>query len=327
MILVTGGAGYIGSHTVKALRHAGFEPLIFDNFSTGHRSFVFDNPCHEGDVREPDDLASVFRNYPIEGVMHFAGLALVGESHEKPELYHQVNVVGGLNLLHAMRIAGVKVLIFSSTCATYGEPEVVPIREDTPQNPINPYGATKLKFEHAIREAHTQFGLKYFSLRYFNAAGADASGAIGEDHSPESHLIPLVFDAAMGRRPSVSIYGTDYPTPDGTCLRDYIHVTDLANAHVAALQTLLKGRGESQAINLGTGSGFSVRSVIDMVRQVTKKEFKVVEAPRRSGDPPELVAAVARAKQVLGWSAECSGLEQIIRSAWAWHQRHFHCHG
>ena len=326
MILVTGGAGYIGSHAIKALRQSGYEPVIFDNFSTGHRSFVRSTPCVEGDLRNPADLAKVFAEYRIEGVMHFAGRALVGESHEKPELYHQINVVGGLNLLAAMEAAGVRRLIFSSTCATYGIPEQVPIREQTPQKPINPYGASKLTFERAIESAHTTNQLEYLSLRYFNAAGADADGEFGEDHIPETHLIPLVFDAAMGRRPEVQILGVDYPTPDGTCLRDYIHVTDLARAHVIGMKALIEGRVKSQAINLGTGSGFSVREVIDTARRVTKKDFIVREMPRRPGDPPILVAAVDRARDVLGWRAEGSGLEQIISSAWSWHQSRFHSH-
>jgi UDP-glucose 4-epimerase len=327
MILVTGGAGYIGSHAVKALRQSGFEPLIFDNFSTGHRSFVRSTPFLEGDLRNPADLAKLFGQFPIEGVMHFAGRALVGESHEKPELYQQINVAGGLNLLAAMEKAGVKRLIFSSTCATYGMPDKIPISEETPQNPINPYGESKLKFERAIESAHVANNLEYLSLRYFNAAGADADGEFGEDHNPETHLIPLVFDAAMGRRPEVQILGTDYPTPDGTCLRDYIHVTDLVRAHVIGMNALLEGRVKSQAINLGTGSGFSVREVINATRRVTKKDFAVREMPRRPGDPPVLVAAVDRAKKVLGWTAAESGIEQIIASAWAWHQTRFHARG
>jgi UDP-glucose 4-epimerase len=259
--------------------------------------------------------------------MHFAGRALVAESIEKPELYHQINVGGGMNLLAAMEKADVKSLIFSSTCATYGIPDKVPIREETPQKPINPYGESKLKFEKAIESAHATNKLEYLSLRYFNAAGADADGEFGEDHVPETHLIPLVFDAAMGRRPEVQILGVDYPTPDGTCLRDYIHVTDLARAHVIGMKALIEGRVKSQAINLGTGSGFSVREVIDTTRRVTKKDFTVREMPRRPGDPPILVAAVDRAKEVLGWSAETSGLERIISSAWSWHQNRFHSRG
>jgi UDP-glucose 4-epimerase len=322
MILVTGGAGYIGSHTVKALTQAGLQPLIFDNFSTGHRSFVKKTPAFEGDIRNCDDLARVFREYPIEGVLHFAGKALVGESAEKPELYYEVNFEGGLNLLNAMKSFGVKFLIFSSTCATYGEPREVPIPEDHPQNPINPYGDSKLAFERALRWFRQAHGLEYLSLRYFNAAGADADGEFGEDHNPETHLIPLILDAAAGRRSEVKIFGTDYPTPDGTCLRDYIHVTDLARAHVVGLQALMDRRTESQAINLGTGFGYSVREVIDAARRITGKNFTVRETGRRPGDPPRLIAAADRAKKALGWSARGSDLNNIVRSAWNWTCRH-----
>ena len=318
MILVTGGAGYIGSHTVKALKASALSPLIFDNFSTGHRSFVGSTPAFEGDICNPADLERVFGEYSIEGVLHFAGRALVGESVQKPELYYETNVLGGLNLLRAMMRFNVKYLIFSSTCATYGVPRQVPIPEDHPQNPINTYGETKLAFERAMRWFREAYGLNYLSLRYFNAAGADAEGEFGEDHSPETHLIPLVLDAAAGRRPEAQIYGTDYPTPDGTCLRDYIHVSDLARAHVVGLQALIKGGVASQAINLGTGHGYSVREVIDAVRRVTGRDFKVREIDRRPGDPPELVGAVNRAKEALGWTAVESDLDRIVSSAWNW---------
>jgi len=321
MILVTGGAGYIGSHTVKALRAAGFQPVIFDNFSTGHRSFIKETPVVEGDLAKPGDLARAFQEHSIDGVLHFAGRALVGESTQKPELYYETNLIGGLNLLNVMREAGAKYLIFSSTCATYGVPQTVPIREDDLQKPINPYGDSKLAFERALRWFHEAYGLEYLSLRYFNAAGADAEGEFGEDHSPETHLIPLVLDAAAGRRPDVKVFGTDYPTPDGTCLRDYIHVTDLARAHVVGLQALMNGRISSQPINLGTGHGYSVREVIETVRQVTGRDFTVREAPRRPGDPPELVAAVDHARERLGWSATESDLKNIVQTAWNWHQR------
>ena len=321
MILVTGGAGYIGSHTVKALKSAGLHPVIFDNFSTGHRSFVKATPACEGDLRNPHDLDAVFNEYPIEGVLHFAGKALIAESNEKPELYYETNLSGGVNLLNAMKRCGVRHFIFSSTCATYGVPRSVPIREDHPQEPINPYGETKLAFERALRWFHQAHGFEYISLRYFNAAGADADGDFGEDHDPETHLIPLVLDAAAGRRPEAQIFGTDYPTPDGTCLRDYIHVSDLARAHVVGLQALIDGRIQSQAVNLGTGRGYSVREVINAVRQVTGRDFKVVEKGRRPGDPPELVASVDRAKEVLGWAATESDLEHIVRTAWNWKLR------
>jgi len=318
VILVTGGAGYIGSHTVKALKKAGLQPLIFDNFSTGHHSFIKGTAAFEGDIRNSEDLARAFAEYPIDGVLHFAGKALVAESIEKPELYYETNLQGGLNLLNAMVKCGAKYLIFSSTCATYGNPAQVPITENHPQNPINPYGESKLAFERAMRWFHHAHGLQYLSLRYFNAAGADAEGEYGEDHDPETHLIPLVLDAAAGRRPEVKIFGTDYPTPDGTCLRDYIHVTDLASAHVVGLQGLIKGRVEAQAINLGTGYGYSVREVIEAARRITGKEFLVRETSRRPGDPPELIAAVDRAKKVLGWTAVHGDLENIIESAWNW---------
>ena len=323
MILVTGGAGYIGSHTVKALRKSGFEPLIFDNFSTGHRGFVGNTKLVEGDLGDPENLKRAFQDFRIEGVLHFAGKALVPESHRAPELYYATNVTGGINLLTAMKDAGVKHIIFSSTCATYGSPEKVPIDEDTPQRPINPYGETKLAFERALRWFRETYGIEHLSLRYFNAAGADAEGDTGEDHEPETHLIPLVLDAAMGRKPEVKIFGTDYPTPDGTCVRDYIHVSDLAAAHVVGLKALIGRKVESQAINLGTGTGYSVREVVQAAQRITNSNFRVTEAPRREGDPPVLVAAVGRAQAKLGWKAEASDLEQIIASAWNWHRRRF----
>ncbi len=318
MIMVTGGAGYIGSHTVKALKTAGLEPLIFDNFSTGHRSFVQQTALVEGDLRNPADIEHAFGKFPIEGVLHFAGKALVGESVKNPELYYETNVQGGLNLLRAMKNSRVRYLIFSSTCATYGVPQRVPIKEDHPQNPINPYGETKLAFERALRWFQEAHGLEYLSLRYFNAAGADADGQFGEDHDPETHLIPLALDAAAGRRPEVQIYGTDYPTPDGTCLRDYIHVSDLARAHVVGLQALMNGAVASQAINLGTGRGYSVREVIESVRRITGRKFQSREIARRPGDPPELVGAVGRARQVLNWTAVDSDLDTIVSTAWNW---------
>jgi len=322
VILVTGGAGYIGSHTVKALRDAGLDPIIFDNFSTGHRSFVGSTQCVEGDICNPADLDRAFSKHAIEGVLHFAGKALVPESCQNPELYYRTNVTGGVNLLSAMRNHGVKYIIFSSTCATYGSPENVPIREETPQRPINAYGQTKLAFEGALHWFHESHGLEYLALRYFNAAGAGADG-VGEDHDPETHLIPLVLDAALGRRPHVTIFGTDYPTPDGTCLRDYIHVTDLAAAHVVGLKALMDRKVKSQPINLGTGHGYSVRQVIDAARRITGRAFVANEAERREGDPPALVASADRAREQLGWIAQHSSIEEIIASAWEWHQHRF----
>jgi UDP-glucose 4-epimerase len=321
MILVTGGAGYIGSHAIKALKASGFESVIFDNLSTGHHEFIRETAFVEGDVTSASDLKRAFDQYNIEGVLHFAGKALVPESHKNPELYYEVNLVGGLRLLSAMMSHGVKKIIFSSTCATYGVPPTTPIREDTPQAPINPYGESKLAFERALRWFHEVHGIEYLSLRYFNAAGADAENEFGEDHDPETHLIPLVLDAAAGKRPAAQIFGTDYPTPDGTCLRDYIHVTDLAEAHVSGLKSLLAGKVSSQALNLGTGTGYSVREVIDTARKITGRNLPVKEVGRRTGDPPVLVAAVDRAKEVLGWKASHSGLENIVSTAWNWHQR------
>lgn len=321
MILVTGGAGYIGRHTVKALTNAGLDPVIFDDFSTGYRDFVGETPLVEGDIRRFKDVQRAFRQYPIEGVMHFAGKALVGESRKHPGLYYETNVGGGLNLLNVMQEEGVGSLIFSSTCATYGVPETENLAEDHPQVPINPYGETKLAFERAMSWFHTAYDLEYLSLRYFNAAGADPGGSFGEDHSPETHLIPLVLEAAAGLRPFVNIYGTDYPTEDGTCIRDYIHVTDLASAHVKGLQRLLKRDIDSQAINLGTGTGASVREIIAQVREVTGLDFKVAETSRREGDPPRLVASAERANTLLDWRPLHSDLANVIETAWQWMRR------
>jgi UDP-glucose 4-epimerase len=295
------------------------EPVVFDNFSTGHRSFVDATvPGVEGDLRDPAALDRAFREYPIDGVIHFAGLALVAESVRDPALYFETNVVGGLNLLNAMRRAGVGRLIFSSTCATYGVPETSLIAESHPQRPVNPYGESKLAFERALEAFGLAYGISFLSLRYFNAAGADAASRRGEDHNPETHLIPLTLAAAAGVRPEVRIFGTDYPTPDGTCVRDYIHVTDLANAHVKGLAKLFEGTVESQAINLGTGEGISVRDLIEVARRVTGKSFRAVESERRPGDPPRLVADPTRSGSVLGWRPVHSGIEEIVESAWRW---------
>ena len=318
MILVTGGAGYIGRHTVQALEREGFETLIFDDFSTGHRDFVGDVPFIEGDICRFEDLQTAFSSYPIEGVLHFAGKALVAESREHPELYYETNVGGGLNLLRAMTEAGVRPLVFSSTCATYGVPQTESIAEEHPQYPINPYGETKLAFERAMTWFGSAHGIRHVSLRYFNAAGADPDGSYGEDHVPETHLIPLVLEAAARLRNVVVIHGTDYPTPDGTCVRDYVHVTDLAQAHVTALRMLMEGGIESQAVNLGTGQGASVREIIEAAQKVTQRELTVTEGLRREGDPPRLVAAVDRARALLGWSPSHSDVHTIVETAWKW---------
>ena len=325
MILVTGGAGYIGSHAVKALKAAGFEPVIFDNFSTGHRDFVRDTPLIEGDLRNLADLSRAFSTYRIDGVLHFAGKALVPESHKNPAIYYDVNVIGGLNLLTAMRDHSVTNFIFSSTCATYGEPIETPIRESHPNNPINSYGQTKLAIEHALPHFERAYGIRSIRLRYFNAAGADPDGELGEDHAPEIHVIPRALDAAVKGQP-MFVYGNDYPTPDGTCLRDYIHVADLADAHVRALARLEQG-GASTVFNVGTERPSSVLQVIDAVEKVTGKSVTRQFCPRRPGDPAVLYADASRIRQELGWAPQRADLETIVADAWKWHSTHPHGYG
>jgi UDP-glucose-4-epimerase GalE len=320
-ILVTGGAGYIGSHTAKLLAGAGHEPVVFDDLSQGHDWAIKWGPFEHGSLADRDRLADVFARHRVAGVVHFAANALVGESMSNPAKYFRNNTVGTLNLLEAMHEAGVGTIVFSSTCATYGDPVRVPIDESHPQAPVNPYGESKLMVEKMLRWYGEIHGLRWMALRYFNAAGADPEGEIGEDHDPESHLIPLVIGAAQGRRPAVKIFGTDYPTPDGTAIRDYIHVTDLGDAHLRALDRLGSGAA-SQAINLGTGTGHSVREVVDTVSRVSGKQVPVVESPPRAGDPAELVAAPARARDVLDWVCRYSDLETIVRHAWTWHEKH-----
>jgi UDP-glucose-4-epimerase GalE len=318
-ILVTGGAGYIGSHCCKALAEAGFEPVVFDNFSTGHREAVRWGSVIEGDVRDAAALSRAVTTARAEAVMHFAALALVGESTAHPERYYEVNILGTLNLLNAMREAGLTSIVFSSTCAVYGEPERVPITEDLPKQPVSPYGATKHVCERMMDDFDSAHGLRSVRLRYFNAAGADPAAEIGEWHEPETHLIPLVLDVALGRRREIAIFGSDYPTPDGTAIRDYIHVKDLAQAHLAALRHLLAG-GSSQALNLGTGHGASVREVIRAVEAVTGRSVPAVDAPRRAGDPPALVADPRRAEETLSWRAHAD-LTEMVEDAWRWHRR------
>ena len=318
-ILVTGGAGYIGSHCCKALAEAGHEPIVFDNVVMGHLKAVRWGPFIEGDMRDVTALGAAMREARPDAVLHFGALALVGESVTHPERYYSVNVVGTLNLLEAMRAAGVDRLVFSSTCAVYGEPERVPMTEDLPRRPINPYGASKLACEMMMEDFDSAHQIRSVRLRYFNAAGADPKAEIGEWHDPETHLIPLVLDAALGRRPAISIFGTDYPTPDGTALRDYIHVMDLAEAHLSALRHLMDGGG-SAALNLGTGRGASVREVIKTVESVTGRKVPVTEAPRRAGDPPALVADPRRAETLLKWRAK-KDLSAMVEDAWRWHLR------
>lgn len=322
-ILVTGGAGYIGSHAVLALQQSDYEVVILDNLVYGHQDFV-DRVLHAelaiGDTSDRALLDDLFRKHSFAAVMHFAAYAYVGESVQTPDKYYRNNVVGTLTLLEAMQAAGIKQFVFSSTCATYGNPQQIPITEDHPQNPINPYGATKLMVERILQDFDVAYGLKSVCFRYFNAAGADPEARLGEDHNPETHLIPLVLMAALGKRQSVSIFGLDYPTPDGTCIRDYIHVTDLATAHVLGLNYLLQG-GDSDVFNLGNGNGFSVKQVIDTAKQVTGREIAVVESDRRPGDPPVLVGSSNKAMNILSWQPQYADLEKILTHAWRWHQQ------
>ena len=321
-ILVTGGAGYIGSHACKALAAAGFEPVVFDNFVYGHDWAVKWGPIVRGDTSDKALIRQTLEEHRPVAVMHFAAYAYVGESVGDPAKYYRNNVGGTLALLEAMVESGVNKFIFSSTCATYGVPEGSSIPESHSQSPINPYGHSKLMVEQILRDFDTAHGLKSIALRYFNAAGADPDTEIGEYHDPETHLIPLVLDAAMGRRADITIFGEDYPTEDGTCIRDYIHVSDLADAHVLALGRLLEG-GESDALNLGTGRGYSVREVIDVAKKVTGRDITVTQGDRRPGDPPYLVAEPGRAFDALGWKPENSGIERVLETAWAWHLKRF----
>lgn len=321
-ILVTGGAGYIGSHTVLALKQAGFDVIILDNLVYGHRDLVekvLQVKLVVGDTGDRALLDDLFKAHDVAAVIHFSAYAYVGESVSDPAKYYRNNVLGTLTLLEAMLAASVKKFVFSSTCATYGVPEVVPIPEDHPQNPINPYGATKLMVERILSDFDVAYSFKSVRFRYFNAAGADPNGRLGEDHNPETHLIPLVLQTALGKRESISVFGTDYPTPDGTCIRDYIHVSDLADAHVLGLEYLLKG-GDSEVFNLGNGNGFSVKEVIETAKLVTAKDIKVVECDRRPGDPPALIGSGDKAKKILGWNPQYSSLKEILTHAWQWHQ-------
>ena len=318
-ILVCGGAGYIGSHINKQLNLEGYDTIVFDNLVYGHREAVKWGELVVGDLANVEDLETVFNNHAIDAVFHFAAYAYVGESVEEPEKYYYNNVVNTLNLLKVMRSHGCNKIIFSSTCATYGEPERVPITEDMPQNPINPYGMTKLTVERIFRDYAKAYGLKFAVLRYFNAAGADPDGEIGESHNPETHIIPLVLDAASGKRSDIKVFGTDYETPDGSCVRDYIHVTDLADAHLLALHYLENG-GESDFFNLGNAIGTSVLEVVESAKRVTGKEFTVIHAPRRSGDPAKLVGSSDKAQRVLGWKPKFGDIDTIISHAWNWHE-------
>jgi UDP-glucose 4-epimerase len=320
IILVTGGAGYIGTHVVKELLHQGHKSIVFDNLQTGHRKAVKKALFIEGDLSDQKKLAEAFQNNSIDAVMHFAADCLVGESVQNPVKYFNNNVKNSLKLIEIIEQFKIRKIVFSSSAAVYGEPKIIPIPEDHPCIPTNPYGETKWIFEKVLQAFHHAGKLNYISLRYFNAAGADPEGEIGEDHSPETHLIPLVIKAALDGI-SVPVFGTDYNTPDGTCIRDYIHVTDLANAHILALQKLEQEQ-ISRIYNLGNGNGYSVREVIETVKKVTGEKIISVDSPRRPGDPARLVASSEKIKQELRWIPRYPDLEAIVKTAWEWHKNH-----
>mgnify|MGYP001180861549 FL=1 len=321
-ILVTGGAGYIGSHAVYQLIDRGNDVVVIDNLQTGHQEAVHpEAKFYKGDLRDRDFMQEVFSKEKIEGVIHFAANSLVGESMEKPLKYYDNNVYGTQVLLETMVAFDVPYIVFSSTAATYGEPEKVPITEDMPTNPTNTYGETKLAMEKMMKWCETAYGIRFVSLRYFNVAGARQTGEIGEDHNPETHLIPVVLETALEKREKIVIFGDDYPTADGTCIRDYIHVEDLIDAHILAFDYLKDG-GKSDIFNLGSSQGFSVKEIVDMARKVTGKEIPAEIGPRRPGDPSVLIASSEKAKKVLGWNPVRTNIEQIITDAWNWHRNH-----
>ncbi len=324
-IVVTGGAGYIGSQTCKALSLAGYFPIAYDNMINGHRWAVKWGPLEEGDINDRERLDEVFNKYKPDAVLHFAAFAYVGESIMHPRKYFRNNVAGSMTLLEAMCDNGINNIVFSSSCATYGTPGIIPIPEEHLQNPINPYGASKLMVERILRDFDQAYKIRHVSLRYFNAAGADNEGDIGECHDPETHLIPLVLDTALGRRPHISIFGDNYSTNDGTCVRDYIHVEDLAQAHVAALK-YLETHDKSESFNLGTGMGYSVKEIIQEAEKVTTQEIPFVISEKRQGDPAELISAPNKATQVLRWKPCCSDLKNIIETAWNWHKSFNYSH-
>ncbi|AAK80902.1 UDP-glucose 4-epimerase [Clostridium acetobutylicum] len=321
-ILVCGGAGYIGSHTVHELIESGKEVVIVDNLQSGHLQAVNKKAkFYKGDIRDSEFLDKVFSENKIQSIIHFAANSLVGESMEKPLLYFNNNVYGMQILLESMVKHNIKNIVFSSTAAVYGEPKKIPILESDDTNPTNTYGETKLTMEKMMKWSSKAYGINYVALRYFNVAGALDDGSIGEDHNPETHLIPLILQVPLKKRPFITVFGTDYPTPDGTCIRDYIHVIDLAAAHIKAVEYLENG-GKSSIFNLGNGVGFSVKEMIDAAREVTKQNIKVVLGERRSGDPAQLVASSQKAKEVLGWSPKFTNVKDIIKDAWKWHETH-----
>ncbi len=322
-VLVCGGAGYIGSHCVRMLSKHGYECVIYDNLSEGHREAVERYTLIQGDLRDRKKLSEVFENYNIDGVIHFAAYALVGVSMEQPLEYYNNNVYATMCLLEEMKGHGVDKIVFSSTCATYGEPSYLPIDENMPSNPCNPYGQTKKDIENMLKWCEEAYGIHYVALRYFNAAGAMLDGSIGEDHKLETHLIPLVLQQISGQREKIYVYGTDYPTNDGSCIRDYVHVLDLADAHIKAFSYLEQG-GESGSFNLGTGIPVSVMDIIHCVENVTGKKVNYEFTARRKGDPAQLIASYAKAEKILGWTPHYSKTDVIIKSAWEWHSRHPH---
>ncbi|HEX8522589.1 MAG TPA: UDP-glucose 4-epimerase GalE [Tepidisphaeraceae bacterium] len=327
-VLVAGGAGYIGSHTVKRLKEAGHTPIIYDNASRGHRQVaeILKVRAVFADLNDKETLVQTLREHKIECVMHFAAFAYVGESVEKPLSYYHNNVATTINVLEAMKEAGVNTFIFSSTCAIFGDPERIPLTEDQRKSPVSPYGRSKLMVEQILAdEIVANKNFRFAALRYFNASGCALDGTVGEDHDPETHLIPVTIQVAMGQRPALKLFGTDYPTPDGTNVRDYIHVEDLADAHIRAMEKLQAG--QSMYLNLGTGRGFSNREIIKAVEKVTGKKVAVEEGPRRAGDAIALYADPSRAKEVLGWEAKHKDPVEIIRSAWNWHSKHPHGYG
>lgn len=322
-VIVTGGAGYIGSHACKSLAGHGYLPVCYDNLSSGHRAAVQWGPLETGDILDRDQLDSVFRKYRPLAVMHFAALSLVAESEQQPWKYYTNNITGSLSLLNAMRDHDVRYLVFSSTCAVYGKPQQIPIPEDHPTVPVNTYGNTKLAVENMIDDFSRAGHLRYIALRYFNAAGADPDYGIGEDHTPETHLVPLAMQVAAGQKSRLDIYGTDYETPDGTAIRDYIHVNDIASAHVLSLRSLLDG-GASAKLNLGTGTGTSVREIITAVETVSGRNIPVACAARRQGDPPVLIACPSARLNAMGWRPVYTDLRKIVQTAWHWHNSFEH---
>lgn len=319
-VLVTGGAGYIGSITNKLLKEKGFETVIFDNLTTGHEFAADKSDLVAGDLKNPEDIEKVFKNAKIDAVVHFAALALAGESMEKPYDYYLNNITGGLNLLEAMRLNNCKMIVFSSSCSVYGTPKKLPVAEDAPIHPESVYASTKRIFEESLNWYDVIYGIKSVSLRYFNASGAMLDGTLGEAHSPETHIIPIALEAAIGKREEFEIYGNDYPTPDGTCIRDYIHVLDLAEAHIKAIE-YLENKKMSDVFNLGVGKGYSNNDILNTVERITQKKIQRKYVARRPGDPAMIYADNSKAKKLLGWEPKYSDLETIIASAWKWSQR------